>query len=258
MKPSGSPGQPTQPDFLQLRQTETAAPALGRGLALWVLLIRESPLSLEEMAGRLDLPKASALRLLGSLCRLGMIQRLPDKRYEPLWGLRSLVDPRTRLREKIAARLDLLSQATQSTTEWYEPEPEGMVLVLQQHPKREVRVQIRPGYCRGWLHELEAIVTLGLALAPGAPAVTTAQSYVENGVKGTIRRAEIEKLLAHARKAKTAAETFFNSNGVRRSAVALMNGNRLLGVLSVAEVFRFHETREPGHWLPLLLENLPR
>ena len=247
---------PTQPDFLRLRHAETAAPALDRGLALWVLLIGESPLSLEELSGRLDIPKASTLRLLGSLCRLGMIQRLPDKRYEPLWGLRSLVNPRTRLREEIASRLDLLSQATQSTTEWYEPEPEGMVLILQHHPKGEVRVQIRPGFCRSWPHELEAIVTLGLALAPGAPVMTTAQRYVENGVQGTIHRAEIDKLLAHARKTKTAFETFFNSNGVRRCAVALMDGTRLLGVLSVAETYRFRETRKPGHWLPLLLENL--
>ncbi|HWL51414.1 MAG TPA: helix-turn-helix domain-containing protein [Chthoniobacteraceae bacterium] len=245
------------PSAQHLRTIETAAPALNRGLALWMLLQEESPLTLEEMTARLSLPKASARRLLESLCRLGLIRRLADKRYEPLWALHSLRAPADRLREALAPRMAALCRESRHTVEWYEPTEEGLVLVLQELPDTEVHVKARPGFLRTWGDELEATITLGHALIPGAPLPKTMERHQENGVRRPLSPGAVASLLDEARQWKTATDNAFNTNGVRRAAVAMMEGERLLGVLALAEVFRFGVATTPQQWLEPLTHTLP-
>lgn len=240
-----------------LARINTPAPALGRGVAIWMLLIQRFPRTLEEIAGQLKIPKASVYRLLESLCLLGIIQRLPDKRYEPLWGVQSLTNPLENLREELSVIMADLCRQSQCTVEWYEPSKEGMVLTLQNHPESEVRVQIRPGFTRRWSDEFEAVTRLGVALDAAAPPLKTARIHTSNGSLQNIGSREINRQLANVRQTKASIDLAFNGNGVRRCAVALMDGDRLRGVLALAEVFQFNEPSRADEWLKLLQRSLP-
>lgn len=228
-------------DPQRLRQLPSSAPALTRGLALWVTLCQESPLSLEELAARLQLPKASAFRLLESLRDLGLIRKLANKQFEPLWAPRPLEDDRQIFRQALEARMERLARETNCTVEWYEPHPEGLTLVIQNHPDSEVRVQARPGFLRRWDSEFEAVTRLGFAFAKSAPKIHSAQLPTANGVLRNLKGRELSRLLAEAREDQTASDAAFNTNGVRRCAAAVRDEatGDFRGVLAIAETFHF-------------------
>ncbi len=224
----------------------TTAPALNRGLAVLAALGEESALSLDDLAVRLCLPKASVFRLLGTLQQIGMVRKTADKRYEALWGLQPLGDARTHQRRRIEAKMPALCSATGCTVEWYEPSEAGMDLVRQINPDSELRVQARPGFVRKWGEEFEAVARLGYAFAREAPPVAPAQMYVDDGVLKKISRQEAVRLIAKAREDKAAGDLPFNSNSVRRCAVGVFDdaGETFFGVLALAECFRF--SRKPS------------
>lgn len=56
-------------------------PALIRGFAILDLLAREPGLTFTDIHTRLRLPKSSAFHLIGTLCRLGVLQSQADGRY---------------------------------------------------------------------------------------------------------------------------------------------------------------------------------
>ncbi len=242
-------------DPLDFCRRASTAPALNRGLAALGLLGEEGkPLSLEIMASRLRLPKASLFRLLDTLQNLGLVRKTPDKWYEALWALQPLRDPRLAHRHTIECHLPNLCAATGCTVEWYEPAADGMVLTLQSHPDSELRVQARPGFVRRWNEEFEAVARLGYAFASQAPELSSPGVYVANGRFRLLGRATARRYLTEARARRQAEDEFFNSNGVRRCAVAVFSEpeDEFLGVLALAEVCHFSNRPPARSFLPTL------
>lgn len=67
-------------DPIHFCRSASTAPALNRGLAALGLLGEDgSPLSLESLAARLSLPKASLFRLLDTLQNLGLVRQAEDE-----------------------------------------------------------------------------------------------------------------------------------------------------------------------------------
>jgi len=227
-------------DTAKLLSPKTSAPALSRGLAVLATLGERSPCSLEALSSELSLPKASTLRLLDTLEAIGLIHRRPDKRYAPLWELQPVGDTRANFRQVLQRRMDDLCRKLGQTIEWYEAADDGMQLVLQSIPQTEVAVRARPGFIRDWSKEFEAVTRLGVAFAKQAPRVNTSTAYLANGQLQTLSKEQIQAQLASAESKKQAFDKAYNTNGVRRLAVAVFDSSdTFMGVLALAEVFRF-------------------
>ena len=236
-------------DPLFFSRADTAAPALNRGLAVLAALGADSPLSLEVLAARLKLPKASVFRLLGALQQIGLVRKTPEKCYETLCVLRPLADARVRYRENIGNLLPGLCRNTGGTVEWYEPSTLGMELIGQANPDREVRVQARPGFVRRWGEEFDAVARLGYAFAAEAPGLAGLHGYVSNGVIEKISKKRAEEMRKEARRGEEAVDAVFNANGVRRCAVAALENGEFRGVLALAEVYHFSASARPDGFL---------
>jgi DNA-binding IclR family transcriptional regulator len=226
-------------DALLLSRADTAAPALNRGLAVLTALGAVSPQSLEVLAANLKLPKASVFRFLGTLQQIGLVRKTPDKSYEALCVLRPLADVRGQYRERVEKLLPEICRTTGATVEWYEPSSVGMELIGQANPDREVRVQARPGFVRRWGEEFDAVARLGYALATEAPGLSGLHGYLSNGVIEKLPKKRAEELRKEARHQQWASDTPFNANGVRRCAVAALEGGEFRGVLALAEAYHF-------------------
>jgi DNA-binding IclR family transcriptional regulator len=224
-------------------RAETGAPALTRGLAILTVLGAQSPLSLEALAAKLRLPKASVFRLLEALQAVGLVRKTPEKSYEALGVLRLLADERSLLRARIEKALPEICQTAGATAEWYETSGEGMRLVSQTHPDTEVRVQARPGFVRYWGEEFDAVARLGYAFDSQAPEPEDLYWYVGDGEREDVRRKVVHSLLAEAKAEGAAADPHFNTNGVRRCAVAVMENGKFRGVLALAEAFHFSKSK---------------
>ena len=234
---------------LLFSRADTAAPALNRGLAVLAVLGAGSPLSLEALASRLKLPKASVFRLLGTLQQIGLVRKTPEKSYEALCVLRPLADARSLYRERVEKLLPEICRATGWTAEWYEPSALGMELIAQANPDREVRVQARPGFVRRWGEEFDAVARLGCAFAAEAPGLTGLHGYVSNGVIEKIPKKRAEEMRNEARRQGWASDTPFNSNGVRRSAIAALEDGTFRGVLTLAEAYHFSAPEKADRFL---------
>ena len=222
-----------------LAALETGAPALNRGLAALLLLGERGPLSLDEIAGTLDLPKASVFRFLGTLVEAGAVRKSGRNRYEALWVVRRAGEEAT-FEAALERALQSIVEKTGHTAEWYGGTEEGMRLVRQENPPTEVHVKARPGFLREWGPELEAVALLGRAFYAGAPkGFSGLAAYREDGVLRPLGAAECREMIARARAGKAASDLARNSNGVRRHAVAIVRDGRLFGVLAVAETRRY-------------------
>lgn len=245
-------------DSARLIQTKTSAPALSRGLAVLATLDVQSPRSLESISSSLSLPKASTLRLLETLEKVGMVQKRADKRYEPLWSLQPIGDARASFRQMLQQKMSSLCQHLLCTLEWYEPDDEGMRLVLQYNPQTEVHVKARPGFLRDWATEFEAVARLGAAFAPQAPEIRASSAFIRNGQLRALTRQEIASQLTAARESRQASDKAYNKQGVRRHAVAAFNEEGgFLGVLAIAEVVSFGPRRQIASLLKELHKTLP-
>lgn len=236
-------------DARELCKLSTPAPALGRGLALLSVLADQQPRTLEALAGGLGIPKASVLRLLSTLQSAGAVRKGADKRYEALWGFLPLAGPSAVLRRRLDEIMCRLCADFRCTVEWYEPEERGMALVRQVHPETGVRVQARPGFLREWNSEFEAVARLGHALHAEAPPPVSPRMYIDDGQLREVSKTKALRLMDDARHAKSASDSAFNENGVRRAAVAAMAGGALIGVLALAETFRFKKRSDTARQL---------
>lgn len=241
---------------MKLTTTPTSAPALTRGLAVLRLLEDGAVRSLEEVARKLRLPKASALRLLRVLEREELVGRGADKRYGARWALRPL-DAEQAWLERVHGTLPKLARLTGCTAEWYEPSAGGMVLRQHADPlEAEVRVQVRPGFLRAWGSELEAVAKLGYAFAEIAPPpVKGLTHYPTNGEQARLPLPQSRRLIQQAKASAQAADAHFNSNGIRRVATAVIaDDGAFRGVLAVAEPFHFNSPPQPTALLKKLAE----
>ncbi|MGE9289368.1 MAG: hypothetical protein ACQKBT_00170, partial [Puniceicoccales bacterium] len=128
----------------------------------------------------------------------------------------------------------------------------------QQLPNSELCVKAKPGFLRDWDTEFEAVSRLGQAFYPAASPIQKSTLYKRNGHLETITTDEIRELTAAARADGVTYDSAFNNNGVRRYAAAAIDestGN-FLGVLALAEGFRFTDLPEPSFHLNHLKQTL--
>jgi len=226
--------------------TAPPAPALARGLEVLRFLEDGCWRTLEQIARQLEVPKASAYRLLTTLVQQGVAAKGPDKRYQALWVLRPR-DAVSLWYELLGKTLRDLAEETGCTAEWYEPDRMGMILCLQRQGSAEVNVVARPGYTRAWADELDCVATLGYAFAGQAPDLPELiKVYQQNGESGVIDAAAARERIGTARQSDEAYDSCFNSNAIRRCARAVrFPGTNFRGVLALAEAFNFKETSKP-------------
>ena len=226
-------------------KTESATPpvpALLRGLSVMRLLATEGPLAMEAVSARLSFPRSSTFRLLETLRSLGYAERDTARRYRLVWNFRPGEGASAAFAARLAARMERLAEALGVTIEWYEASPGGLELRNQRMPVRaEVRVLARPGFIRRWNTELDSVARLGHAFSPHAPALKPRLSlFKRDGFASKLTLREARELASVARKTRTASDTAFNSNGVRRAAAAmLLPGGVLAGILVAASSITF-------------------
>ncbi|MBD3244134.1 MAG: helix-turn-helix domain-containing protein [Chitinivibrionales bacterium] len=216
------------------------APALIRGIHILRLLETEPPLTLEAVASKTGIPKASALRLLQTLCDLQLVERDQSRKtYAPLARLVPVAGSADK-RKRVQDVLLRLAKESEHTAEWYVPAEQGMVLVQRREPHmQQVHVVARIGFVRPWHGELDAVACVAWAHAgKRADAADGFWVYDRNGNRATLTTRQVDSLLVQARKDGCASDEHYNTNGVRRVAAAVLHDGELSGVLALAGSYR--------------------
>jgi len=219
---------------------QVPAPALARGVAVLRLLENAPGLSLDRIAAQTNVPKASALRLLYTLCELGLVERSDeDKSYRARVRLVP-IDTGDSMEERVRGSLARLARAAGHTAEWYVPSQEGLVLVQRCEPEAEmVSVKARIGFVRAWRNELDAVACVANAVRESGTGVYSGYwTYDAEGLRRNLSMHEAAERLAQARARGVAHDEHYNTNGVRRAAVPVVRDRSLAGVLAIAASYR--------------------
>ena len=223
---------------------QDSAPALTRGVAILEHLSLAGWDSLDGVTRALDFPKSSTLRLLEALCSLNLVERSEAKTYRCLKHLVPMQAGDENMDAILMAEMKRLVSTTGQTIEWYLPSQTGMTVIRQLRAESEVGVMARVGYIRHWGTELDAVALLGYAYAAEAPVKRSGlHAYSSNGHRSRLSAAAVRERIKNLGQSRSAADPFFNENGVRRLAMAVCNTEGILSsVLSVATLHRFgHE-----------------
>jgi DNA-binding IclR family transcriptional regulator len=216
-------------------------PALQRGIALHRALERRGEATLDTLAAECHIPKASALRLLRTLVDLGMAHRNPSTRtYRPAMRLVPLTSPGIDFARRVADALEHLARSTGYTAEWYVQAPEGMVLTRRHEPEsQQVHVVAQIGFVRTLDGELDAVAAAALAagVAELAPKARY-WSYGQDGIRTMLSRPQARHIVAETFTRGFSFDPHFNTNGVKRVAVAVMAGAAAAGILSLAHGYQ--------------------
>ncbi len=216
-------------------------PALLRGVSLLRELEQAGEATLETLASRCRVPKASALRLLRTLVQLGIVQRDEStKAYRPAMRLVPVASPGVDFARRVSAVLVRLATVTGCTAEWYVPTQQGMVLTQRHEPdSQQVHVVARIGFVRAWEQELDAVAAA--AGAGGGPAPSPSArywAYGSNGVRQNLSASAVRTRLAAAARTRVARDVHYNTNGVKRIAAAVTREGQLVGVLALAHGYQ--------------------
>ena len=211
-------------------------PALQRGIEILHLLKKKDSLNLEEISHAIDAPKASVLRLLYTLDDMGIIMKDPlTKRYTAkhvLSRVRASISD-----AEIQVFLQELAQSSNRRAEFYRTSATGSTIELVATPRQaEVSVSVSVGYLRDWTSELEAVCAVAHAFESSAPQITKA-IYPAGKVSKKITSSHARSIINEIKKSGMQIDSTYNSNGVRRLAIALVDPEQtLLGIIALAEV----------------------
>ena len=221
-------------------QSALPAPALVRGIQLLRLLEQAPEATLESLAAKTGIPKASAVRLLRTLMGLDLVVRAENKTYSAAARLVPLAHGPADLTARVRATLRRLCSESEQTAEWYVPAEQGMVLVLRHEPESQhVRVSARIGFLRSWHDELDAVACIAIALRGELPDTLTGYwTYGADGKRTRLRAGEVRERILQARVDRCACDRYYNTNGVRRIACGVEDEGRLVGVLALAGSYR--------------------
>ena len=211
------------------------APALSRGLAVLRALATDGPQTLEQLARASGWPKSSLLRLLRSLAAFGAVRRdAATKRYHALLTLAPLGDRGPGLLEQAAPVLDALCAEAGQTTELYAWGDGALTMIDRREPEEAlVSVRARIGFQRN-LAEVEALSQVVHAFdestaLPGKPWAW------RGGKRTTLSITATRKAVAEAKRRGVGIDLGVNEFGIRRYAAPLLSGDRLVGVLAIAQ-----------------------
>jgi DNA-binding IclR family transcriptional regulator len=214
------------------------APALARGLNVLEALNDGGSMTLEELSRTVGYPKASLLRLLETLGALELVRRDEAGKTYTALGDVQFHDETTFIRGVVRKEMKRLTSATGITTEWYERVSDRMEIVdLYDPPHAEVFIRARIGFRRPFRDELEAVTRIGLGVGLYDYSATEYWYYDEEGerpeVSATVRDAQVQE----AKDRRVTMDFNWNSNGLRRYAAGVMDGQKLIGILALAETF---------------------
>jgi DNA-binding IclR family transcriptional regulator len=110
-------------------------PALARGISVLDLLgSHTGSLSLENLAKKTNIPKASLSRILETLVDAGLIERGQDKRFYALARIIKRDKDHETFDRLLKKKLLFLAEQTGGTAEWYIPGDTGCLLMEQFAP----------------------------------------------------------------------------------------------------------------------------
>ena len=208
------------------------APALGRGIEVFLLLQKESGLSLEQIAEYTKYPKSSVLRMLATLQQLKLIERHPVTRlYAVTQRLATIKD--NSLNKKVSIELERLCAIFQKTVEWYEYNGKTLELVDRQEPERAINLLAKIGFERRLDDEFDCLARLGLAFFGGNIDYNGFWFYDVDGKKSIV--GDVKTAVKEARENSVAFDLLYNAYGVRRLAAVVADKNQAYGIISIAE-----------------------
>jgi DNA-binding IclR family transcriptional regulator len=226
--------------------SKSSAPALDRGIDVVELLASSrGPVSFSDILSSLNIPKASLVRILNTLCKRGIVARADQSKHYRL-GMKLLylgnrLQDELRLRAAAWPFMQRLADEVRETVELSIQDRDQLVLIEQIEGPGEVRVYYRVGAAYPYFHavsvgkvylaHMDAAKRRNVLERIGLPAVTP----------WTITdRDKLERELVEVLARGYAIEDQELRRGVRRVAAPIYDHDRrVAGCLSIAApVFR--------------------
>jgi DNA-binding IclR family transcriptional regulator len=215
------------------------APALARGLDVLSTLASCDKITLEALASRTSIPKASLLRLLQTLETKKLVCRDDNTRtYAALATILPICEKNKLIETRISDFLLSISKTLSRTVEYYVPSQAYFVISKRNDCEgSSITVNAKVGFRRELDGEFEAVARIAHAFHNGGEKYNTKLWNYSDGKRRTISRSEYASSVAKARMDFSAYDLEFNTNGVRRSAVPLFEKGKFIGIIAVAENF---------------------
>jgi DNA-binding IclR family transcriptional regulator len=236
------------------------APALEYGIRAMQALENLGEMSLEDLTRKTAVPRSTLLRVLETMEELGMVSR--DATNRKFTAVMRLVptDDEDELNMKILQKtMENLCDAVKQTIEWYKPTSEGTLTITHRcepTDQREVRIAARIGFTRACDGELEAVARVACAGQFCPIEFNGRWQYDDNGKQQYFTAEEVETLLRAVKMERAAIDYNYNSNGVRRCAAGVFDGDGdPVGILAIAESFYPGADREWGHKFTVLRDS---
>lgn len=218
-----------------MQKNDYKSTALERGIkVLSILNFRESTLS--ELSSSTSIPGATLVRLLSTLQKLGLVEKIPNtKRYKSTWVL---VPKNTsdKYRSYISECLRGIVKLTGLTAEWYMPCNERMVISDRCDSDSPINVRAKIGYSRVLNDELEAVTKIALSCEDITKINLGSYWHWNDGTISVITPEELHKSVNETKESGTALDKEYNIFGIRRYAARVLDpDNNLFGIIALAE-----------------------
>lgn len=218
-----------------MKRSTPAAPALARGLCLLDQLTVDGQASLEKLAARNQWPKSSVLRCLQTLESLSIVRQDPEtRRWQALQRLQTLDSPILAPMEAARKRLPTLAEQTGHCAELYFLQDGTLTLMDRAEPESvEIMVRARIGFDRG-MDELDSTALIAYAFSSELPVPEKVWVW-KKGVRKVRTVEKRDRLISKTRTRAFSVDADFNEFGIRRFAIPILSGEKLLGVLAIAQ-----------------------
>lgn len=227
-------------EYVLYMEYKSTAPALSNGIAIIRYMEKHPNCLLENVIQDLEISRATAVRLMQTLCSENIVSR--DEKSKK-YSLKSNLVPKTQesFRLCLAEEMKKLRDLESVTVEYYIPTHKGMLL-QEEIPARnkEVTIIAKEGFVRKWDDELEAVAIAGYYLMGKTPSSN--HWYWKQGKKEPLNRNQSMELINHFESRGYAIDMDFNSNGVRRMATCFHSEES--GVLSIAQTFNYSSSND--------------
>jgi len=218
-----------------------SVPGLTRGLKVLEILKNGKRIPLHELQRIMSIPKSSLLRVMETLVENDYAERDESGAYRSKVRIVPFENSDA-LDGKIEKALKQVAALTEHTAEWYIPTDNNtLILVKRNQPDNpELHVVAKIGFIRktGAGHELDAVAAVAAVYMKHADTEFEERwIYKPEGIKCQISSKEASEIIRSACDNAFCSELNYNSNGVRRIAVPVLDGRKLLGVLAVAQCY---------------------
>lgn len=236
----------------------TTAPALKRGLDILNVLNQHEALSLDYIARKTAVPKASVLRLLQTLVEFGAVRKEQNgKQYR---ALAALVPHQRSFAQDAREIFKQLATESAACVEWYEPSDQGMRITQRlSAAENEVQVHARQGFVRRWHDEIDAVAAVAQVFYEHTPSVdphphNAPWIYDQHGERTTVTPTMFQEVCQEIKRTQMYCDRHYNSNGVKRMAAVLQHDGVFQGVIALAMSFRPQLGKEIAHKQQLLMQ----